>query len=214
LLGCASTALADDPEFIYLLSGRATQGGEPVKQSTPIEARVGDTLICATTIADRDGNWTIQVNAGLLRSGICVAVFFIDGRQAGRQRTNCLVELQLEVGSGSTPPVPAAAPDAREDSPSDPPDADPTDDPADTEPEDEPPGADPADPPPVGEEEPSEKDDPDADSQEDDALQDGRTLIRPRTPETGTGGLADRSSLPTELLLLLLLALNRIAKRR
>ncbi len=226
LLCSGATALADNPEFTYVLSGRATQGGEPLKQGTPIEARVGDAVIGATTIADHDGNWTMQVNAGLLRSGICEAVFYINGQQAGRQKTNCSVELQIEVGSESEPITP-------EDSPPDPPAKDPTDGPTDTDAKDDPPTVEPADDPPVSddddpseEDEPLQADEPDADppgaedAQDDDAAQEGEPVLRPRAPETGTGGLAGRSSLPTELLLLagvaaaLVLALNRKVKRR
>ncbi|GEM_PF-6964684 len=102
LLCLCATAAADEPVLTYVFSGQATRGGEPVKQGTIIEARVGGATIGATRVTDTQGNWSIEIDAGLFRSGICEAVFYIDGQQAGKQNVNCSVDLLLEVGPSAT----------------------------------------------------------------------------------------------------------------
>jgi len=106
-----SSVRADDPALSYVFSGKAMQGDRPVARGTNIEARVAGAVIGATTVADDAGNWSIEVDAQLFRSGICEAVFCIDGQLAGSQQINCLVELLLEAGGGQ--PASQLAPDAQ-----------------------------------------------------------------------------------------------------
>ncbi|MYC02879.1 MAG: hypothetical protein F4X58_13270 [Chloroflexi bacterium] len=88
---------ADDPVFTLTFSGRAVSGGEPMPRGTLIEAQAGQDWIGRTTVADDEGNWTMEIDAKLLRDGICEAVFYVDGKRAGRQETKCAVDLLLEI---------------------------------------------------------------------------------------------------------------------
>ena len=200
----AATVRADDPVLSYVFSGRAMQGERPVERGTIIEARVAGVTIGATTVADDAGSWSIEVDATLFRSGICEAVFYIDGQRTGSQKINCSVELLLEAGDQSAPDGEGRA--------------DQVDDPSTDEDGEDPQSADePAEdgeaerattqhtsPDPGGADEtvdassaddstPQAADEPDEaeDAREDDAPAGAQPRTAPRAPETGSGGLAD-----------------------
>ena len=206
----ASAVRADDPVLSYIFSGKAMQGDRPVERDTIIEARVAGVVIGATTVADDEGSWSIAVDAKLFRSGICEAVFYIDGQLAGSQQINCSVELLLEAGDGGQP-ASRAEPDDQgrakqgDDPPTDEDGADPqsADEPAEggaaeratsqhTLPDAE--GADETlDPSSAADSTPKAADElgEAEDGLEDDALAGAQPRTAPGTPETGSGGLAD-----------------------
>ena len=210
LLCLCATAAADEPVLTYVFSGQATRGGEPVKQGTIIEARVGNAAIGATRVTDEQGNWSIEIDAGLFRSGICEAVFYIDGQQAGKQNVNCSVDLLLEVGAEDATPVGPSATTGDKPTGGEPDgEAEPNEPDSETEPSDT--EDQPVDTDPVLETDTETEDEDqtvdvvdhqdDAENPDDELTADDEpkedetasttTALRPNVPGTGSGGMAE-----------------------
>lgn len=166
-----SAVLADDPVLSYVFFGKAMQGDRPVEAGTIIEARVAGVTIGTTTVTGDEGHWQIAIDAKLFRSGICEAVFYINGQQAGRQTTNCSVDLLLEVSEREPPASPVTRPGVKV---------------ADTE-DDEPPTSEDDSSPETEDEPPTPKEDsnPETEDEQPTAEEDSSPETERETPEGG-----------------------------
>lgn len=173
---------AEDPEITYRFSGQALIGGEPAPKGTIISATVGDELVGTTTVNDSEGRWSMEINAWHLRNGVCEAVFLVAGKPAGKQTVNCQVDVLLETGSGAAE---APTPTSR-----DPGDDQDNDDGGEVESTVE----DDDDTPTITVEVTAQETAENNETEEsDEATEGAETVVQPRTPRTGTGGI-DRSS--------------------
>lgn len=174
---------ADEPEREFSFTGRATINGEPAPLGTSISIEVNGKIIGQGQVSGSDGKWIVQIDAGLLQEGICEAVFYVNGEPADRQWNRCAVDIRLEVD-----PQVAEDPESQTDPESQ---ADPENQ-ADPEQQSDPENqVDPEDP--DGPDDPEELDDPPTESTQDDP-DDAAPMVQPRSPGTGTGGLAPDNS--------------------
>ena len=151
-----SVVVGQEPTREYRFEGRANVDGAPAPKGTIVEIRVEGQTIAQSLVTDEQGTWAIQVDANVLKQGVCDATFFVGGKQAERQWNRCTVSIVLEVSKPpvTTPPVvdpktPIQDPEGPKDpdDPKDPEDPDdPTDDPDDPNDDPDDPNDDPDDP--------------------------------------------------------------------
>lgn len=180
-LGAVSVR-ADESQQEFSFTGRATINGEPAPPGTVIEIAVGDKIIGVGQVSGDDGKWVIHIDAALLQEGVCDAVFYVDGRQADRQWNRCSVDIRLEVDPkvADEPQTEVVSEDPNEQS-------------NDEESEDPDPQAGPEEV--AGQEPLEESDDPPAVTTPDepptsDHPDQPAQALQPRSPRTGTGGVA------------------------
>ncbi len=172
---------AQEPVREYHFEGRAEVDGAPAPQGTLVQIQVADAVIASGRVSDKQGGWTLRVNAALLEQGVCDAIFYVGGERAQRQWNRCTVNIVLEVEHLDPPDEPTGDP------PTDPPD-EPTGDPP-SDPPDEPTGDPPTDPPdePTGD---PTTDPPHVPTYDPPDESTSVSPIRPGSPpKTGTGGL-------------------------
>ena len=179
VLFAAMSVQADEPQREFSFTGRATINGEAAPLGTTIEIEVNGKIIGQGQVSGNDGKWIVQIDADLLQEGICEAVFYVNGQPADRQWNRCAVDIRLEVDPEvADDPVNQDDPEKQDD----PEDRDDSEDQDDPEEQDDPDDSDDPD-------HPEELDNPPDESTPDDA-DDSARMVQPRSPGTGTGGLA------------------------